>query len=55
MAEHLLQCVSIAARGNAVAVLGTLGRPQLDSTGSDMCMLDTCMTRLNCFLVKHYS
>ena len=38
MAEHLLQCVSIAARGNAAVVLGTLGRPQLDSTGSDMCM-----------------
>ena len=30
--EYLLQCISIAVRrGNAAAVLGTMGRPQLDS------------------------
>ena len=30
--EYLLQCISIAMqRGNAAAVLGTMGKPQLDS------------------------
>ena len=30
--EYLLQCISIAVqRGNAAAVLGTMGKPQLDS------------------------